>query len=99
MNVIQSDGFLRIFFNYENFLHLFVYTTVYCVSAEIGALMSISDGLGPFIFRRKMENTLPIGEEIDRKVFISRQSWHVIVVVNMEKVLVPIVSLTWPVKS
>ena len=36
----------------------------YCVGAGISILMSFSDGLGPYIFRQKMEKTRPM-----------RQSW------------------------
>ena len=38
------------------------------VGARIDTLMSISDGLGPSIFCRKMEKARPMREEIDRKV-------------------------------
>ena len=38
------------------------------VAAGISALMSISDGLGPSIFCRKMEKARPMMEEMDGKV-------------------------------
>ena len=38
------------------------------VSAGISTLMSISDGLGPSIFCRKMEKARPMREEMDEKV-------------------------------
>ena len=38
------------------------------VGAGINALMSISDGLGPSIFCRKMEKARPMMEEVDRKL-------------------------------
>ena len=38
--------------------------------------MSNSDELGPASSRRKMERARPMGEEMDGKVFISRQSRH-----------------------
>ena len=38
------------------------------VGAGINGLMSISDGLGPSIFCRKMENAQPMREEKDGKV-------------------------------
>ena len=38
------------------------------VGAGIDTLMSISDGLGPSIFCRKMENARPMREEVDGKV-------------------------------
>ena len=49
----------------------FVYTKIYCVSAGISTLMHNSDGLGPYIFCRKMEKTRPLREAVDGKVFIS----------------------------
>ena len=56
--------------------------------------MSISDGLGPYLFRRKMEKTRPM-REMDGKVFISRQSRYSLFIVNMAKVFFPIFTLTW----
>ena len=47
------------------------YTFLDCkqhVGARIKTLMSISDGLGPSIFCRKMEKARPMREEMDRKV-------------------------------
>ena len=38
------------------------------VGAGRNTLMSISDGLGPSIFCRKMENARPMKEEMDGKV-------------------------------
>ena len=35
--------------------------------------MAISDDLVPHIFRRKVEKTQPKGENMDGKVFITRQ--------------------------
>ena len=46
------------------------------VDAGINNLVSISDGLGPSIFCRKMENAQPTREEMDWKLFISSQSRH-----------------------
>ena len=34
-----------------------VYKISYCVGAGMSTLMSISDGLGSYLFRRKMEKT------------------------------------------
>ena len=48
------------------------------VGARTNTLMSISDGLGPYIFCRKMEKTQSMREEMDGKGFISRQSRHVL---------------------
>ena len=38
------------------------------VGAGINTLMSISDGIGPSIFCRKMETARPMREELDGKV-------------------------------
>ena len=34
-------------------------------------------------------------EEMDRKMFISRQTWHFFVEFNLIKVLLPNLTLTW----
>ena len=44
--------------------------------ADISTLISISDRLGPSIFRQKIESTRLMRDEINGKVFILRQSWH-----------------------
>ena len=51
----------------------FVYVIIFCVGAGITTLMSISDGLDPYFFRRKMEKTGSMKNEMDGEVFISRQ--------------------------
>ena len=45
---------------------------MYCVGAGIVTLMSISNGLDPYFFRRKMEKTRSVKEGMDERVFISR---------------------------
>ena len=70
-----SDVFLLIF-SYGKILRSFVYVIICCVGAGITTLMSISDGLNPYFFRRKMEKTRSMKEEIDGKVFISLQNRH-----------------------
>ena len=55
---------------------IFVYVIIYCVGAGITTLMSISDGSDRTFFCRKMEKTRSVREEMDGKVFISRQSRH-----------------------
>ena len=60
--------------------------------------MSISDGLDPYFFCRKMER-LSVKEEMDGEVFISRQSRHYPFVDNMIKVLFPICTLLWRVNN
>ena len=61
--------------------------------------MYFSDGLDPYTFRRKMEKTRSIKEEMDGKVFISRQSRHFSFVFIMIKVLIPTFTLTWRVNN
>ena len=65
----------------------FVYVLIHCVGAGTSTLMSVSDGLDRYIFRRKMENTRSLKWEMDGKVFISRQSRHISFVIIMNKVL------------
>ena len=74
---------------------LFLYANIYCVGAGKSTFRSISDGLSPYMFRRKMEKTRPMGKEMDGELFISRQSRHFIFVVNIIKVLFPFRNLTW----
>ena len=42
----------------------------FCVGAGISTSMSISDGLGPYFFRWKMEKPQSMKKKIDGKVFI-----------------------------
>ena len=64
---------------------------IFNMSARVALsfLMSVSDGLDPYIFLRKMEKTQPMRQELDGKVFISRRSWQFSFVVIMNKVCVP----------
>ena len=55
----------------------------------ISTLMSNSDGLGPYISRRKLEKTWFLGKEMDGKLPISRQSRHFWFVNNLIEVLLP----------
>ena len=59
----------------ENF-RSFVSTKIYSAGAGIITLMSISDGLGKYIFRQNMEKTRSLREVMVGKVFIFRQKWH-----------------------
>ena len=52
----------------------FVYVIIYCVGAGISTLISISDWSDPYFSRRKMEKTRCVKEEMEGKLFISRQS-------------------------
>ena len=52
--------------------------------------------IGPVLFCRKMEKSRSVREEMDEKVFISRQSRHPFPLIsNMNKVLFPICTLIW----
>ena len=62
---------------------------MFCVGPGIITLMSISDGLGSYIFYRTMEKMRPMGEEMDEEVFNSHQSRHFFFVDNIIKVLFP----------
>ena len=77
---------------------LLVSPIIYCVGAGISTLMSTSDGLAPYLFCRKMEKTRSVREDMNGKVYISRQSRHSFVN-NMIKLLFPICTLTWPVNN
>ena len=62
--------------------------------------MPISDGSDQTFFCRKMERTRSMREEMDGKVFISRQSRHPFSLINiMIKVLFPICTLIWRVNN
>ena len=64
----------------------------------MSTVMSISEGLDQYIFRRKTEKTRLMWEEVDGRAFISRQSWHFLFIqlkYNTIKVLFPIYILTW----
>ena len=65
----------------------FVYVIIYCVGEGISTLISISDCSNPYIFCQKMEKTRSVKEEMEGKLFISRQSRHISFVVIMIKVL------------
>ena len=78
---------------------IFVYVIIFCVGEGITTLMSISNGLDPYIFRRKMEKTRSTKEEMDGDVFISRQSRHFSFIDKMIKVLFPICTLNWRVSN
>ena len=70
------------------------------VSAGIGTLMSISDGLGPSIFRRRMEKARPMGEEMDEKVvYFPPESALSPLMLYFSTVLFPICTLTWRVNN
>ena len=58
--------------------------------------MSISDGLGPSIFCRKMEKARPMREEMDGKiVYFPPESALLPLMLYFSTVLFPICTLTW----
>ena len=61
--------------------------------------MSISDGLDPYFFRRKIEKTQSMKEKKDGKMFISHQVQHFSSIDYMIKALFPIRSLIWRVNN
>ena len=65
------------------------------MGAGITTLMSISDGLDLYFFRRQMEKTRSVEEKMDGEVFISRQKGHFPFIDNMIKVRFPFCSLIW----
>ena len=75
-------------------LWLSVYTNFYWVGARISTSMSISNELGPYTFREKMENMRPMREKLDGNVSIFRQSWLFFFVDNMVRVLFPVFTST-----
>ena len=79
---------------------LIFYVFIYCVGAGITTLMSISDGSDRTFSCRKMGKTRSVREEMDGKVFISRQSRHPFSLINnMIKVLFPICTMIWRVNN
>ena len=56
--------------------------------------------IGPYFFCRKMEKTRSVREEVDGRVFNSRQSRHLLPLINnMIEVLFPICTLIWRVNN
>ena len=84
---------------YGKSFDLLVRTIIYCVGSGISILMSISDGLVPYIFRGEIEKTQSLREEMDGRVFISRLCRRFIFVVNIAKVLFPVCTLTWRINN
>ena len=79
---------------------IFCLCFIYYVGAGITTLMSISDGSDRTFLCRKMEKTRSVREEMDGKVFISRQNRHPFSLINnMIKVLFPICTLIWRVNN
>ena len=70
------------------------------VGAGINTLMSVSDGLGPSIFCRKMGKARPRIEEMDGKVvYFPPESALPPLILYLSTVLFPIGTLTWRVNN
>ena len=81
--------YFSLFSFYRKSFWSFVYVINYCVGAGLSTLISFSDWSDPYNFRRKMDKTRSVKEELERKLFISRQSRHISFVNIMIKVLFP----------
>ena len=88
--IISSDYFRVFYLTLVHFNYFFLWRTSF-----IFTLMSISDGLDPYFFCRKMETTRSMEEEMDGELFISRQNGLFPRKDNMIKVLFPICTLIW----
>ena len=93
--------FLNQFYN-KGKIFPFPFTEYFCrtvnksVGAGINTLMSISDGLGPSIFCRKIEKARPRREEMDgRIVYFPPESALLPLMLYFSTVLFPICTLTW----
>ena len=81
-------------------MEYFCITVNKSVAAGINTLMSISDGLGPSIFCRKMEKARPMREEMDGKVvYFPPESALLPLMLYFSTVLFPICTLTWRVNN
>ena len=70
------------------------------VGAGINTLMSISDGLRPSIFCRKMEKARPMMEDMDGKVvYFPQELAYSAFDVLISEVLFPICTSTWRVNN
>ena len=85
--------------SYGKFFSSLVYVTIYCVGAGITTLTSISNGSDRYFFRQKMEKTLSVKEEMDRRVFISRKTWQFSFVKDMIEVLFRFCIMIWRVNN
>ena len=77
-------------------MEYFCRTVNKAVGAGINTLMSVSDGLGPSIFCRKMEKARPMKEEMDGKaVYFPPESALLPLMLYFSTLLFPIGTLTW----
>ena len=86
--------------SYGKCLSSSVYVIIHCVGAGITTLMSISDGWDPYFFRRKMEKTRYVTEEMHGEMFFFPARVGTFSFINiMIKVLFPICTLIWRVNN
>ena len=88
-----------VIFSYGKYFWSLVYVFVYRIGSGASTLMFISDGLDTYIFCWKMEKKRFMKEEMDEKVFISRQSRHFSFINNMIIVLFPNCTSDWRVNN
>ena len=79
---------------YGKIFDILVYTSIYCVGAGLSILISFSDGLVSYVFRRKLEKVQPVREEMDGKVFFHAKVGISPVIVILIEVFFPICTLT-----
>ena len=99
---MHSHIYLLIHIHIKGNTFPFPFTGYFCrtvnksVGAGINTLMSISDGVGPSIFCRKMEKARPMREEMDgRVVYFPPESALLPLMLYLPTVLFPICTLTW----
>ena len=96
MYIFQSFFTIKENFFFFPFTEYFCRTVNKSVGAGINTLMSISDGLGPSIFCRKMEKARPMREEMDGKVvYFPPESALLPLMLYFPTVHFPICTLTW----
>ena len=82
---------------FKEIFPLFPFTECFCITvnkgvgAGLNTLMSISNGLGPSIFCRRMEKARPMREEMDGKVvYFPPESALLLLMLYFSTVLFPI---------
>ena len=87
--------YFSIFLLWNILLSNFVYVTIFCVVPRITTLMSVSGGSDLYLFRRQMEKTRSVREELDGRVFVYRKRRHFSFINIMIKALFPICTFIW----
>ena len=104
MNILVYYTCFWCIFQYFPFMenlsdHFFV--IIFCVGARLSTLLLSSDWSDPYFFRRKMEKTRSVKEEMEGELFISCQSRHISFVSYLiwVKYFSLICTLTWRVNN